>query len=218
MNDETAMTRLKSTLEIGKTTLTAYLKEKAPVSSTSVVLYCLCTYGFGKTKGNACSLTFRSLIAQLLRNRVDLLPHVYDNYVKVGAISTLGKIKDLLEKLFRCLETTYIILDGLDECESSHQKQILTELSNLVLADSTAKLNSPKLKILVCSRDTKEIARKLNKVPQISLTSEDQHVSRDIASFTENSLAELKDRFNASVVEEIQRTVVRKAEGRVPNF
>ena len=201
-------------LKIGKTTLAAYLKEEAPLPPRSIILYCLCSYGFGKQESDACSLAFRSLIAQLLRNRADLLPHVYDNYVKVGAVPKLGKTKDLLKDLLRCLETTYILLDGLDECEGSHQKLILTEFSNLVLADSEAKLSPPKLKILVCSRDTKDIARKLNKAPQISLTSEDRHVSQDIASFTKNSLAELKDRFDDTVVEEIGNAVVKKAEGK----
>ena len=201
-------------LNTGKTTLAAYLKEEAPLPPRSIILYCLCSYGFGKQESSACSLVFRSLIAQLLRNRADLLPHVYDNYVKVGAVPKLGKTKNLLKDLLRCLETTYILLDGLDECEGSHQKLILTELSNLVLADSEAKLSPPKLKILVCSRDTRDIARKLNKAPQISLTSEDRHVSQDIASFTKNSLAELKDRFDDTIVEEIGNAVVKKAEGK----
>lgn len=177
-----------------------------------MILYCLCSYGFGKQKNDACGLAFRSLIAQLLRNRADLLPQVYDKYVKVGAIPKLGNIRDLLKDLLRCLETTYILLDGLDECEGSHQKLILTELSKLALADSEEV--PVKLKILVCSRDTQDITRKLNKAPQISLTSEDRYVSQDIASFTKHSLAELKDRFDDSIVEEIGKAVVGKAEGK----
>lgn len=179
-----------------------------------MILYCLCSYGFGKQENNACGLAFRSLIAQILRNRADLLPQVYDNYVKVGAIPKLGNVRDLLKDLLRCLETTYILLDGLDECEGSHQKLILTELSSLTLPDSEKV--PAKLKILVCSRDTKDIARKLNKAPQVSLTSEDRYVSQDIASFTKHSLAELKDRFDDTIVEEIGKTVVRKAGGKTP--
>jgi Cdc6-like AAA superfamily ATPase len=134
--------------------------------------------------------------------------------VKVGAVTKLGKTKELLANLLRSLETTYILLDGLDECADKDQKQILMELSNLIPADSKAKENSPKLKILVCSRETKEIARKLNKVPQISLTNEDRYVSQDIASFVKSSLAELKDRFQDNIVDEIQDIVVKKADGK----
>lgn len=200
----------------GKTTLAVYLKEEAPLPSNSIILYCLCSYGFGKQESNACGLAFRSLTAQLLRNRVDLVPQVYDNYVKVGAVPKLGTIKDLLKGLLMCLETTYLLLDGLDECEGLHQKLILTELSNLALADS--KEAPVKLKILVCSRDTKDIARKLSKAPQISLTSEDRYVSQDIASFTKHSLVELKDRFDDTIVEEIGNAVVRKAGGKMNLF
>ena len=206
------MTNLVPILKTGKTTLAVYLKEQALVPPQSMILYCLCSYGFGKQENNACGLAFRSLIAQLLRNRVDLLPQVYDNYVKIGAIPKLGNIRDLLKDLLRCLETTYILLDGLDECEGSHQRLLLTELSNLALANSEEV--PVKLKILVCSRDTKDIARKLNKAPQVSLTSEDQHVSQDIASFTQHSLTELKDRFDDTFVEEIGKAVVRKAGGK----
>ena len=199
--------------EIGKTTLAAYLKEKAPLPPQSTILYCLCSYGFGRQESNACSLAFRSLIAQLLRNRADLVSHAYETYVKVGTVPKLGKTKDLLKDLLRCLKITYILLDGLDECDSSDQKLLISELSNLALTDSKASLNPPNLKILVCSRDTKDIARKMNKVPQISLTSENQHVSQDIAAFTKKSLADLKDRFDDGVVEEIGSAVVEKAEG-----
>ena len=211
------MTELVPILKTGKTTLAVYLKEEAPLPPKSIILYCLCSYGFGKQENNACGLAFRSLIAQLLRSRADLLPQVYDNYVKVGAVPKLGSMKDLLKDLLGCLETTYLLLDGLDECESLHQKLILTELSNLALADSEG--SAVKLKILVCSRDTKDIARKLNKAPQVSLTMEDRHVSQDIASFTKHSLTELKDRFDDTIVEEIGNAVVRKAGGKAkPGF
>jgi Cdc6-like AAA superfamily ATPase len=135
--------------------------------------------------------------------------------VKVRAVTKLGKTKELLANLLRSLKTTYILLDGLDECADKDQKQILMELSNLIPADSKAKENSPKLKILVCSRETKEIARKLNKVPQISLTNEDRYVSQDIASFVKSSLAELKDRFQNNTVDEIQDIVVKKADDKI---
>lgn len=208
------MTKLVLILKTGKTTLAVYFKEEAPLPPKSIILYCLCSYGLGKQENNACSLVFKSLIAQFLRNRADLLPQVYDNYVKVEAVPKLGNIKDLLKNLLRCLETTYLLLDELDECEGSHQKLILAEFSNLVLANS--KEVSPKLKVLVCFKDTKDIARKLNKAPQISLTIEDRHVSQDIASFTKHSLTELKDRFDDVIVEEVGNAVVRKAGGETP--
>lgn len=211
-----AVTKLVTILNVGKTTLAVYLREEAPLPPKSIILYCLCSYGFGKQENNACGLAFRSLIAQLLRNRVDLLPQVYDNYVKVGAIPKLGNIRDLLKDLLMCLETTYLLLDGLDECEGSHQKLILTELSNLAPADPEEV--SVKLKILVCSRETKDIARKLTKAPLISLTSEDRYVSQDIASFTKHSLLELKDRFDDTIVEEIGKAIVRKAGGKTNPF
>jgi hypothetical protein len=48
---------------------------------------------------------------------------------------------------------------------------------------------------------------------QISLSDEDQFVSRDIATFTRNSLSELRDRFDDDVVEAVGDNVVQKANG-----
>lgn len=132
-----------------------------------------------------------------------MLPHVYDNFVKVRAIPSISKTRHLLKDLLGSLETIFLVLDGLDECEGPHQKQMLTELSTLLLPDQQRHLSQSKLKVLICSRETKEIARKLSKAPQISLSKEQQFVSRDIATFAKNSLSELRGRFDDTIVDEI---------------
>lgn len=195
----------------GKTTLVTYLVEEAPTPPASRILYCLCSYGFGRTEKNACSLTFRSLIAQLLRNQSDLLPYVYEQFVRSRVVPSLAKARELLKNLLQSSEQIFLVLDGLDEFEGPDQKQVLTEIANL--AHQTGDQPRPKLKVLVCSRETKEITRKMGKSAQISLSDEDQSVSRDIMIFTRNSLTELRDRFDDDVVDGIENDVVQKANG-----
>ena len=192
----------------GKTTLATYLVEEAPPPPASYILYCLCSYGFGRSERNACSLVFRSLIAQVLRKQPDLLPYIYDNYAKTGAIPSLAKARELLKNLLEFLERIFLVLDGLDEFEGPDQKQVIHEIANL--ASDPYQQN---LKVLVCSRETREIIRKIGRNVQISLGDEDQFVSRDIATFTRNSLSELRDRFDDDVVEAVGDKVVQKADG-----
>lgn len=195
----------------GKTTLATYLVEETPIPPASQILYCLCSYGFGGSERNPCSLTFRSLCAQILRKRPDLLPYVYDNYAKTGAIPSLVKARELLRNLLQFSERIFLVLDGLDEFEGPDQRQVLQEITNLVTP--TRDLDHLNLKVLVCSRETREITRKIGQNAQIFLSDEDQSVSRDIAIFTRNSLSELKDRFPNDEIDVIRDSVVQKANG-----
>jgi hypothetical protein len=195
----------------GKTTLATYLVEEVTPPPASQVLYYLCSYGLGRSEKNPCGLTFRSLIAQLLRKHPDLLPYIYDNYTRVGAIPSLAKARELFKNLLDFSERVFLVLDGIDEFEGPDQKQILQELSTL--AAQTRNPSLPNIKILVCSRETREIIRKIGQHVQISLSDENQSVSRDIASFTRSSLSELRSRFDDEVVEAIGRDVVQKADG-----
>lgn len=195
----------------GKTTLATFLLEEASISPDSHILYCLCSYGFGRTERNACSLTFRSLIAQLLRKQPGLLPYIYERYVVTGAIPSLTKARELLKSLLESSEHIYLVLDGLDEFEGPDQKQVLTEIGSL--ASQSRDQQRQGLKVLVCSRETKEITRKMSKNAQISLSEEDRFVSGDITTFTRNSLAELRDRFDDDVIDAVGAEVVKKANG-----
>lgn len=199
---------------IGKTTLATFLTEQAPLPPESMILYCLCSYGFARSETNVCCLTFRSLIAQILKKNISLLPHVYDNFVKIGATPSIGKTTELIKNLLEALPSTFMVLDGLDECEGLHQRQLLRELSNLLLPDQSRKPDRLSLKILICSRETKDILGKLKKVPQVSLNDEQRLVSRDIAKFTRDSVLELRDRFENTVVDEVEEGIVEKADGK----
>jgi hypothetical protein len=196
----------------GKTTLATYLIEEASFPPESIVLYCLCSYGFGKVDSNACSLTIRSLIAQIIKHRSDLLPHVYENYVKIGAPASLPRTREVLSDLLRTMKSAFLVIDGVDECGVAHQRQILSELQSLLTRNDEGNT----MKVLVCSRETKEIGRRLGRVPKLSLSESKEEVDRDIATFTTKRLAELQERFSEDIVIEIGNEIVRKAGGKTP--
>jgi hypothetical protein len=157
----------------------------------------------------------RTITAQIIRRRHDLLPYVYDEYVKHGAIPSLKKVRELLEVMMQSSGTIYLILDGLDECEDGDQKKILAELANLaqIHSDSTSTVAS--LKILVCSRETKSISRKLTKAPKVSLTKQRDPVERDISTFIAHGLQELEDAYSGVIIAWLKDELLGKAEGRL---
>ncbi|OAP57410.1 hypothetical protein AYL99_08148 [Fonsecaea erecta] len=197
----------------GKTTLATYIYENAPIPPKATMLYCLCSYGFAGSEVSVCGLMFRSLIAQLIRKDHSLLPHVYDNFVKTGTVPSATKSRDLLKELLRASGPTFLILDGVDECDGSHQRQLLSELRALLLPNKNTEEGQLAFKILICSRETKEIVSSLRKVPQVLLTKEKASLSKDITLFAKESLSPLRGRFNDPVVDEIEQTVVEKADG-----
>src|ERR1700753_660778 len=124
--------------------------------------------------------------------------------------------RDLLRNLLRTMGLTFLIIDGLDECEGIHQRQLLAELRTFLPSPKSAGTDRVDIKILICSRETREISGYLKKVPQVFLTKEKAKVSQDIAIFTKQGLSSLRDRFEATSVEEIEQEVVSKADGEHP--
>ena len=201
---------------VGKTTLVTFLYENAPIPPNAIILYCLCSYGFARSEPNVGGLTFRSLVAQLIRKKRSLVPHVYDNFVKIGAIPSATKARELLRDLLRALGPTFLIIDGLDECDGVHQRQLLSDLRAFLPSIKSAEQDQVAVKVLICSRETKEISGSLKRVPQVSLTEEKAKVSKDIVKFAKEGLSPLRDRFKAAVAEEVEQNVVNKANGEHP--
>lgn len=71
-----------------------------------------------------------------------------------------------------------------------------------------------KAKVLLSSRETRPILRKLKSSPQISLRKEHDSLRQDITRFTKASLSELTERFGDSLVDEIGVIIVQKTDGR----
>ena len=177
------------------------------------LLHCFYSYSFANADTNLASLTLRLLVAHLIRKNVSLLPHVYDNFVRHGAIASASNTSAILQDLIRSLNATYLVLDGLDECGDQHQKLILKEISSLLEPAPGRTPVRAQLKVLVTSRETKEILKKLKLAPQVSLSHEQQLVSHDMALFTRRNLSEIRETFGSAAVDEVEKEIVRKADG-----
>ncbi|KAL9622931.1 MAG: hypothetical protein Q9160_002649 [Pyrenula sp. 1 TL-2023] len=203
----------------GKTTIAAYLTDAAPVSPKSLAICCFCSQALRRGNANICSMLFRLLCAQILRLRIDLVPFVYEEYVRLGSTASLRRTRELIKQLLTSSGNVFLIMDGLDEYESSDQKTVLMEISQLIRAPSYGKTDEPhpRLKLMLCSRETRdlvrEIPKKLHKPMVVSLSEESERISEDIALFTHASLAELRGRFMEFEVNQIGSKIVQKADG-----
>lgn len=167
-------------------------------------------------------MLFRLLCAQIMRLKIDLVPYVYDQYVRLGLTASLRRTRELIRQLLTASGNVFLIIDGLDEYEGTDQKKVLDEFSQLIKAPSYSKADEPhpRLKLMLCSRETRDlvrdIPRKLHKPMVVSLSEEHKRISEDIALFTRASLAELRGRFMEFEVNQIGNKIVQKADGE-PN-
>lgn len=197
----------------GKTTLTTFIVNHAKLPTGSILLYCLCTHEFIEKQTDPCLFALRAIVAQILRKCPLLVPFVYETYVRKAELPSIRIMPTILRSLLLCLPSSYIIVDGLDECDSENQRQMLAKLDILLLPRKDEVPQRPQVKILICSRDTKGTPSRLKDEPTISLTKEDIHVSTDICKYTKNNIKLLYDRFDVHAVDQVADDIVDKAKG-----
>lgn len=110
----------------------------------------------------------------------DLLPYLYDQYLCSKQVS-LDSSRLAIEILNTCLDTmskTYIIIDGLDECDIVERKMILSLFTSLAAKD----IASGRLKCLFISQDENDIRKLLKTSSILKLTG--AHNKSDIEAYT----------------------------------
>lgn len=164
-------------------------------------------------RADLCSQILRTLILELLRSQPQLTSHILEYYARQGRTLSLRQIKKLLPDLLSAVSSVRIVIDGLDECQEEDQKSILTELLSAV------KTSTSPCKIFVSSRAETFISKALRKRPTISLTErrEREKVDEDIQEYVKHSMMALRDTFPDTLVDDVERTVVRKAQGKYRN-
>jgi len=189
------------------------------MSPRSFILRCICSELLRKGTPDVTSIILRLFCAQILRSRHDLLAFVYEDYVRFNATASIKRVRELLKLLLDSLGTTFLILDGLDEYDTSAQRQIIEEFARLLKPCENTEDEEPhaNAKLLICSRETTtilgSIKQRLNNLLVVNLTEEHHNVSQDIAKFTKAKLPILYGRFDETVIEEIGDAITEKADG-----
>jgi hypothetical protein len=159
----------------------------------NTTLYYFC--GSSSNSQTDCSRVLRSLAIQLVRCEPTLATHVSTNYVQQGISASVPQLRKLLSELLGVVPRPQILVDGMDECDSSSQEQILSELLNY--SNTSIKLS----KLLILSRDGGISGRRLRQKPTLSLREESKWLQNDISAFIKGGLAQARSEWDFPVSE-----------------
>ena len=187
----------------GKSVLCSQLIQRLRQEDQSTVAYYFCdSYS---SKNTQCAQVLKAIAAQLLRSHRRLAPYVLGGFANHGFTPSVPKLRQLLSNM-PC-RSTRIIIDGLDEIDTTEHKKIIKELESLV------KLREPSCKILVSSREGGDITKLLKSKPVISLSDHQLEVQEAIRIYVESELQGLKDRFQGSTVDIVSQRLISEAGG-----
>ncbi|KAF2812552.1 uncharacterized protein BDZ99DRAFT_413355, partial [Mytilinidion resinicola] len=195
----------------GKSVLCSKLIQFLRKDGQSSVLFYFCSYASATSKQSTRIL--KSFAIQILRRHQNLSSYVYDEYVLSGQTPSMQALKSLLPNLLSSIRGPRMVIDGLDECLDSEQKEVLKDI--LAFSSNVAYGSCP---VLIVSRDVRHINAMLSKKPSLSLNNEESAVNAAIGSFTKQRLLEMQTRFqeldiDRSTMEDFEKQIVDKAKG-----
>lgn len=123
----------------------------------------------------------KGLLSQLLDQNKQLIQYFYEKSSNCGETSLHTRLLagELLRVALSCSKRTYIVLDGLDECDAKERKHIVEFFRNTVEALPIADMDS--IRCLFVSQDDREARKDLSNVPSINICPSD--AKHDIHSF-----------------------------------
>jgi Arc/MetJ family transcription regulator len=165
----------------------------------------------------------RSILLQLVRKDDELIAHVYKDFVLGKKSPTIQALEKLLYNLFtitfrgpRQSEYVWIIIDGLNECDTRRQINVINLMNQITNKLSGA--GNTVCKILVSSRNSSPITDRLRAPQILSLTEEKNSVKLAIRQYVSQRLQMMHDKLaqlelTRRDMEEIERMITNKADG-----
>ncbi|KAK6700393.1 hypothetical protein SNK05_013204 [Fusarium graminearum] len=210
---------LKGSAGTGKsvlcTQLINFLKE------TKFVIWHFCTYLYATS--TMYEQILKSLLLQILRKDADLVAHVYRTCVMESKSPTTTVLEQLLQKLLESMsselnqvEYVWVIIDGLDECESDKQLRLVRLINQLTSKPAVA--GSTACKVLISSRAPSTSLERLMRKQIVSLSEEKSGLNVAVRQYVDQRLESMNTKLrqlnlqHANIVE-IQEAIVTKADG-----
>jgi len=222
---DTPILWLQGTPGSGKSVISTQLVNFMKVAKVFVI-YHFCTYLYASS--TMYEQILRSLLLQLLQKDGDLIAHVYNEYVLGRKSATVSALEQLLQTLVTSTsnepnqtEYIWIILDGLDECESEKQARVVSLINQITSKSSLS--GSTVCKVLVSSRASPILSNRLRKKQIISLTEEKECLEGAIREYASQRLRSLHRKFGQLEVgpieiEEFKCGIAKKADGKPNQF
>ena len=152
-------------------------------------------------------------MSQLLGQCRELIPYCYEKSQISGELNliTTSLAEQLLKLFCERIAKLYIVIDGLDECNISQRKLVLSFFTKMVAYCDN--YDPGKLRILFVSQEYKDIAKALQPAPVLKLTAKDNE--DDIAKYVRIWCKKIQVRYDLedSKVEEIEECTRVRAQG-----
>ena len=154
----------------------------------------------------------RSILIQLLKQNGDLLSYLYDKSMSSGQVSLAsGQLcRELLDVTLNSASKTYIIIDGIDECDANERKAILSCFTTII-----EKQPQPgNLRCLIVSQDENDIKKLLQMASVVRLKNDGNKA--DIENFTRKWTFKIQQKFELSeeYSDLIMNIVANRADGK----
>ena len=184
----------------GKTMLSIFLAEEleqtATISQNKLFLQYFCDNK--DEKRNTAVAVIRGLVSQLLQSHPKLFNHILPTFrTQKESLLSFETQWRIFESMVcdPALETTYCVLDGLDECDEASLEILLGKFAALLSAKPYGS-SACHLNLLIVSRDLPDfIPELLSSFPRISLNPDaDTEINRDIDLFIKAKVKELSRR------------------------
>ncbi|KAI1387872.1 uncharacterized protein F4822DRAFT_294625 [Hypoxylon trugodes] len=175
----------------GKTILASVIVDEVRCTSQVSNAFFYCKYG--DLSRNTFVSVARSLLVQLLEQNSHLLQPLYEKASISGEVELTSKTmaKDLLCTALNSCGTTYIILDGLDECGRESRKEITTWFESII--DDLPPADVGTIRCLFVSQDDGVARKDFALVPSIKIQPSDN--KSDLRNFAEAWHKRLEERF-----------------------
>jgi hypothetical protein len=166
---------------------------------------------------NSATGVIRGLLYMLVDQQPSLMSHIRRKYDLAGKAlfedaNAWGALSEIFTSMTqdRGLETTYLVVDALDECVVD-----LPKLLDLIVRTSTS---SPRVKWLVSSRNENHIEEKLKSVGDeaklgLELKQNVEQVARSVDAYIDHKLSCLESLREADLRKQVRDELHRKANG-----
>lgn len=156
-----------------------------------VVAFFYCKYSDTQKKSFADVL--RSILVQLVQQNEELLPYVYDECCSRSEVTmeSPNLLKQLVETSLRSCPKTCIVIDGIDECEETEERKIITWF--LAMFENVTKDNAGMIRLLFISQRDKVTESLLTQASVIPLDS--NYHQEDIQAYAHHWSVKIQRKF-----------------------
>jgi len=163
----------------------------------------------------------KGLLSQLINQNPELYPFLYEMISEIGepGLHVEGDAKCLLNKILAATSAivTYIIIDGLDECEADQARSVITTLTTIMESLNSTPETQGSCRIFFTSRDENHIRRQLKTAQKVKIRPTDNE--KDMRNYAQTQATQIQQTFALSAMErqELVNGVMSRANGMLRN-